>query len=444
MVTIVACQEADEFSQILSMSGQHPFRSIFVRLASPARQCLRRNLHTSTPLQARPSPKHKSVKAEHMGLVAPRERKIKTVAAEIRGAPPIEADKLADPDTLHPYSEQEKELLRKAYTPEQIASIEAGEEAIDPQDLADQAVMREDTMGLQYFDDLSSIHPVVDKPIRAPEENFDPNMRFKNEDELLDDYVKFFAEATDETASVEFAKFVEQQRITVGKEEAERNPRSSLAPELPVIKSLARSVTTEEVEPAVQRLMRQTGYTNSQIKKFRTKILVQHRVVNETRMGKQARQYFVCVAGIGRGLLGIGEGKSAEVEDARRMATLAAIRNMQPIPRYEERTIYGDVKGKVAGTEVELMTRTPGNRKAGLCSKWLANGGPGFGIRCQQYIYEMGLSDMAARVYRSRNPMNTIKATMKALLSQQLPEDVARARGRKLVDVRRVYYAGNV
>ena len=55
-----------------------------------------------------------------------------------------------------------------------------------------------------------------------------------------------------------------------------------------------------------------------------------------------------------------------------------------------------------------------------------------------------GLSDMAARVYRSRNPMNTIKATMKALLSQQIPEDVARARGKKLVDVRRVYYAGNV
>ena len=63
-------------------------------------------------------------------------------------------------------------------------------------------------------------------------------------------------------------------------------------------------------------------------------------------------------------------------------------------------------------------------------------------------VYEMckcaGLSDMAARVYRSRNPMNTVKATMQALLSQQSPEDVARARGRKLVDVRKVYYAANV
>lgn len=45
---------------------------------------------------------------------------------------------------------------------------------------------------------------------------------------------------------------------------------------------------------------------------------------------------------------------------------------------------------------------------------------------------------------RARNPMNTVKATVQALLSQKDPEDIARARGKKLVDVRRVYYAGLV
>lgn len=72
----------------------------------------------------------------------------------------------------------------------------------------------------------------------------------------------------------------------------------------------------------------------------------------------------------------------------------------------------------------------------------------GFGIRCQQHIFEMcrcaGISDLAARSTRGRNPMNTVKATMQALLSQRLPEDIARARGKKLVDVRKVYYAGTV
>ena len=72
----------------------------------------------------------------------------------------------------------------------------------------------------------------------------------------------------------------------------------------------------------------------------------------------------------------------------------------------------------------------------------------GFGIRCQELIYEMcrcaGISDLAARVTRSRNPMNTVKATMQALLSQRIPDEIARARGKKLVDVRKVYYGGRV
>lgn len=40
--------------------------------------------------------------------------------------------------------------------------------------------------------------------------------------------------------------------------------------------------------------------------------------------------------------------------------------------------------------------------------------------------------------------MNTAKAAYKALMSQKDPEEVARALGKKLVDVRKVYYAGKV
>lgn len=302
-----------------------------------------------------------------MGLVTARDNQPKAVAAEKRRAPPIDEDSLANPETLKPYSEEDKRRLRKLYTPEQIESIEAGEEAVDPDDLAEQAVMRSDTMGLEYFDDLSKINPVIDKPFRAPEENYDPDMRFKTEDELFEDYIEFFRNASEETSTkLDWQKFIDTQRLTVGKEEAELNPRSSLAPELPVIESLAKNVLTEELDPALQRLMRQTGYSRLQVQKFRTKVLVEHRVVNQTRMGKQMRQYCLCVAGNGRGLLGIGEGKNAEPQDAQKMARLAAIRNMVPIPRYEERTIFGFVKGKVSGTEVELFSRTPGKRSTSL------------------------------------------------------------------------------
>ena len=55
-----------------------------------------------------------------------------------------------------------------------------------------------------------------------------------------------------------------------------------------------------------------------------------------------------------------------------------------------------------------------------------------------------GISDLAARVGRSRNKMNTIKATFQALMDQRMPEQVAMGLGRKLVDCRKVYYAGLV
>ena len=69
-------------------------------------------------------------------------------------------------------------------------------------------------------------------------------------------------------------------------------------------------------------------------------------------------------------------------------------------------------------------------------------------MRCSAHIFEMcrclGISDLSARVTRSRNPMNVVKTFMKALRSQRLPETIARGRGKKLVDVRNVYYGGNV
>jgi small subunit ribosomal protein S5 len=87
---------------------------------------------------------------------------------------------------------------------------------------------------------------------------------------------------------------------------------------------------------------------------------VNHAVVNQTRLGKVRKTYVLSIAGNGKGLLGIGEGKSEEPTEARTQSQYRAIRNMQPIPRYEQRTIYGDVKGKVGAVELQLMTRPPG------------------------------------------------------------------------------------
>ena len=410
------------------MKVSPPFRYLFVHDSAPARSSLRRKFHCSHSVYARPDPRYPSIKASKQDLAK------------------------ANAQKFGPYSDAQKAAVSELYTPEQVAAIEAGEAAIDPQDLATQGTIREDSFALPYLDDLSNIHPVVDKPVRAPETNYDPNLRFKTEDEIAQDYVKWFRRNPDPENDPPESSILDNMRLTIGKEEAERNPRSYLAPAIPKIDSLLApkkpNVDGKEVDPGMMRLMRQTGFTNEEIRRFRVKQLISHRVVNQTRLGKIQSMYFLTVAGNGRGLLGIGEGKSAEPADARKQAQYAAIRNLQPVPRYEERTIFGDVKGKVGATELELMTRPPGIYRHALLYTMMLLTSLGFGLRCQAYIFEMcrcaGIQDLAARVTRSRNPMNTVKAAFQALMSQRLPEDEARARGKKLVDIRKVYYGGFV
>ena len=326
------------------MSLSRSLRCVFAEAPKPGPGCKKRQFHSSLGRHARHTPKHASLKASDMGL--------------IRRSPT---------ELFKPYSAKEKTALSKRYTPAQLAAIEAGEAAIDPQDLADQGELRTDPFAFKYIDDFSTIRPLIDKPIRAPETNYDPNLRYKDEDEIAEDLAQWVQNLPDEPDRVEWMKFVDNTRLTVGKEEAELNPRSYLAPAIPKFKdpSVRYPKTDldkdgEAIDPAIQRLIIQSGFTKSQISRFRVKTLVQRRVVNQTRMGKMSSIYYLTVAGNGRGLLGIGEGKAAEPENALRQATSNAIKNMQPIPRYEERTIYGDVKGKVGATELVLMTRPPG------------------------------------------------------------------------------------
>ncbi len=323
------------------MSASSQSRCLFAYAAAPARSCLRRKFHSS-PIRSRPAPKYPSIKAP-----------IRNVASNLsRGQ-------------FQPYSEAERAALSKKYTPAQMAAIEAGEEAVHPQDLANQATIREDTFGLQYIDDLSTIHHLVDKPVRAPESNYDPNLRFRTEDEIAEDFVHWARNIAPNASEAESVEYLTKMRLTVGKEEAERNPPSYLAPAIPKVDSLAPQLSPdaegkEDLDPGLIRLMRQTGFSRDEIRRFRVKNLVVHRVVNQTRLGKIQSMYYLSIAGNGRGLLGIGEGKATEPEDAKKQAQYAAIRNLQPIQRYEDRTIYGDVKGKVGATELELMTRPPG------------------------------------------------------------------------------------
>ena len=267
-------------------------------------------------------------------------------------------------------------MLEKKYTPEQMRAIDAGEQAVDMRDVARQGALRNDPMAIRYIDDFSKLDPVLDKKQKPEKANWDSKLRFKESEEFADEYLKFVdklppelaEDGREEELSAELGKFYKDLRMTVGKPEAELEPTDYSAPELPkltdpIVRQQARESArdaTDEMKIHYDRLAKQTGLSTSYMKRLRSKQLVSRRVVNQTRMGKIPSIYMLTVAGDGRGLLGIGEGKSAEADDARRQSLLNAIRNLTPIPRYEQRTIFGDVQGKSGATELTLYTRPPG------------------------------------------------------------------------------------
>ncbi|KAL6892291.1 hypothetical protein GGI43DRAFT_190563 [Trichoderma evansii] len=214
---------------------------------------------------------------------------------------------------------------------------------------------------------------------------------------------------------------------------------SAEAPELgkvPGVEGLYKSAADPEDEGMdddgrYQEIKRLTGMSLRDIQSIYRKVLVTRWVSNQTRLGKVRSTSVVAIAGNGNGRLGLGIAKSTEAGLAAETAQLLAIRNMKPIRRYENRTIYGKSVSKVSGTVVELFSRPPG-----------------FGLRCPHRIFEMcraaGIHDIAASMPRSKNPMNSVKAAYDALMNQVDPEAIAIGRGKKMVDVRKVYYGGNV
>ena len=272
--------------------------------------------------------------------------------------------------------------LAQKHTPEQIAAIEAGEEAIDSRDLALQGFPRADPMRLKYIEDLSAIDPTADNQVRPPTGATETKIEWKENEDIVTDYVNRMWKETggiDKHTSAEEMEekeeYLKNKLLEFGDDDLNyinaSNPSAIkiqdgvLAPELPKVKKPTEITGTsndlgEDEGARLLRLQQQSGLTETQIRRIRVKSLVRRRVVNQTRLGKIASQYFLTIAGNQNGMLGIGEGKSAEVVDARRQATMAAIRNMKPIPRYENRTIYGEVETKVGAVQLKLTSRPPG------------------------------------------------------------------------------------
>ncbi|KAF2661424.1 hypothetical protein K491DRAFT_687564 [Lophiostoma macrostomum CBS 122681] len=363
------------------------------------------------------------------------------------------------------YDTSETTLLGKRYTPSQLAAIKAAESAIDARDIVTQGQQRTDPFRLPYEDDMSEMDPVTDHAPKLSAADIPGPITFRRANAAERDaaiaqiasenMAKMWPDGVPEgklgpkeadhlEETIEAAMFqatLDPRSAFYSKNpavmEAMADPRhSAVLPDLPRLENRmarqARRMANEEQEdPRQKRLLQYMGWNKRKLSQIRVKTLVVHGVTNQTRMGKIRSMYYLTIAGNQDGLLGVGEGKSVEPEEGRKQSIMAAIRNMKPVPRYENRTIYGSLEKKVGATKVQLFSRPPG-----------------FGLRVQHLIFEIaraaGLHDLSAKTPRSRNKMNVIKATWEALTSQKLPDEIARGRGKKLVDVRKVYYGGSV
>lgn len=301
------------------------------------------------------------------------------------------------------YSPEEKAALAKKYTPEQLEAIEAGEKAININHLNEQGVIRSDLGNLPYIEDFSRTRTLLDNPqkYKGP---IDPNIRFmtpgQSSNAMINTWQEYGYEKKAWRATQpkkdnggsekkgngisEHGVYVPEERLdemktsdrepwfvgTDGKPIPRNQTPMAFAPGLPKRFADEEEVAMEkddeeDVDPrdpdgVYDKLIKSTGLTLDEIFDYNVKVLVRHRVVNQTRLGKIASIYCLAIAGNGNGRLGIGESKGQEAEETQTNARIAAIRAMQPIPRYEERTIFGEVDAKVSAVELKLMSRPPG------------------------------------------------------------------------------------
>ncbi|GEQ72577.1 hypothetical protein JCM33374_g6264 [Metschnikowia sp. JCM 33374] len=185
----------------------------------------------------------------------------------------------------------------------------------------------------------------------------------------------------------------------------------------------------EDRDKFFQQLHQLTGMEERYMRNLYVRPIVMKRVSCQTSKGKIPNFYALTVVGDKNGMIGLGEGKSRDgMRVSLRKAHWNAIKSLQPIPRYESRTIIGDVDYKYHAVKLFLKSAPAG-----------------FGLRVNPNIFEVcqaaGIKDLRGKVYKSRNPMNVVKGFVEALTKQTSLEDLAAGRGKKLVDLRKVYYS---
>ena len=154
---------------------------------------------------------------------------------------------------------------------------------------------------------------------------------------------------------------------------------------------------------------------------FIEKVVFLNRVSKTVKGGRVMKFSALVVVGDGKGTVGYGLGKAAEVSEAIIKGIADAKKNMVKVSLVDG-TIPHDVVGIYGAGTVMLK---PAPEGTGVIA----------GGAVRAVMEAVGIRNICAKCLRSNNPQNVVKATMEGLKSLRSVEQIAAIRGKSVEEI---------
>ena len=154
---------------------------------------------------------------------------------------------------------------------------------------------------------------------------------------------------------------------------------------------------------------------------FIEKVVYLNRVSKTVKGGRVMKFSALVVVGDGKGKVGYGLGKAAEVPEAIRKGIEAAKKNMITVT-LSGSTIPHETIGEAGAGRVLMKPAAPGT---GVIA----------GGAVRAVVEAAGIKDIRTKCLRSNNPNNVVAAAFAGLKSMRGPAEVARIRGKSVEEI---------